>query len=432
MTALRFCCAAIAFAAIPFVADAATIQVPGDQPTIAEGIAVASLGDTVLICSGTYLEAGIQITEGITVRGLTGDPDDVIIDANCVDVAVCCIDVAAPIAIEALTVTGGHSESGQWMGAIHCLGSTLTLRDVVLTENVSPPGHENRGLYAMDSELTLIDCEVSHNGSESAGVGAGMRILASTATISGVSFLSNSGFRGGGLSCEYSSVYICSSVFAGNYACDTGGGINSTNSGLIVEDCVFTENDASVASAIFAEFPAPLRVSQTRIIGNGGYGNDNGGSVIGFWNVDVVMEAVTIAHNFVQNYSGGTSCIEVAQSNVMLSNCIVAFTEAIAGEPASAIRCDESATVDLSCCDIYGNNGGDWIGHIADQLGVNGNICADPMFCGATDWDTTVDELSPCAPANNSCGEQIGSGEVACASTNVRESSWGAIKALYR
>ena len=34
----------------------------------------------------------------------------------------------------------------------------------------------------------------------------------------------------------------------------------------------------------------------------------------------------------------------------------------------------------MTDCDVYGNEGGDWTDCIADQLGQDGNISADPLF----------------------------------------------------
>jgi hypothetical protein len=68
----------------------------------------------------------------------------------------------------------------------------------------------------------------------------------------------------------------------------------------------------------------------------------------------------------------------------------------------------------LTCCDVYGNAGGDWVGYIADQAGINGNFSADPLFCDTANGDLHIFNASPCAPANNSCGVLIGALDVGC------------------
>ncbi len=59
-----------------------------------------------------------------------------------------------------------------------------------------------------------------------------------------------------------------------------------------------------------------------------------------------------------------------------LRNCILAFTTL-----ANAVACGVGTSVELQCCDVYGNYGGDWVGCLEGQLGINGNICEDPLFC---------------------------------------------------
>jgi hypothetical protein len=112
---------------------------------------------------------------------------------------------------------------------------------------------------------------------------------------------------------------------------------------------------------------------------------------------------------------------------VTADRTIVAF-----GTTGEAVRCDGTTTVALSCCDVFGNEGGDWVGSISDQYGINGNISADPLFCNPGIGDFTLHANSPCAPDSNpDCG-LIGAWPVGCADTPVETTTWGAIKAIYR
>ncbi len=87
-------------------------------------------------------------------------------------------------------------------------------------------------------------------------------------------------------------------------------------------------------------------------------------------------------------------------SNTSISGCIVAAS--VAGE---GVYKDSSSEAVLDCTDIFGNAGGDWVEAIADQYGVNGNICLDPLFCDAENGDFTLREGSPCLPEfNPDCG----------------------------
>jgi hypothetical protein len=87
----------------------------------------------------------------------------------------------------------------------------------------------------------------------------------------------------------------------------------------------------------------------------------------------------------------------------------------------------------LVCCDIYGNEGGDWVGCIADQYAVDGNFSKDPLFCDMYNDDVTLCANSPCLPGGNDCGVLIGARGAGCqdCSNPVELKSWGAIKATY-
>jgi len=53
-------------------------------------------------------------------------------------------------------------------------------------------------------------------------------------------------------------------------------------------------------------------------------------------------------------------------------------------------------TVEFSCCNLFGNAGGDWIGPASGQLGVNGNISEDPLFHDRLNSDFHLLYGSPC------------------------------------
>jgi hypothetical protein len=85
--------------------------------------------------------------------------------------------------------------------------------------------------------------------------------------------------------------------------------------------------------------------------------------------------------------------------------------------------------VTIACSDLFGNAGGDWIGCIAGELGTNGNIAADPLFCHTDVGSLAIANDSPCAPAQSACG-LIGAVGPECA-TAVASATWGSIKATF-
>jgi hypothetical protein len=97
------------------------------------------------------------------------------------------------------------------------------------------------------------------------------------------------------------------------------------------------------------------------------------------------------------------------------------------------VRCyPERPSLTLTCCDLYGNAGGDWVNCVEEMYGVDGNFSADPLFCDPDVGDFRLKDCSPCAPAQNpDCG-LIGAWPVGCGGTPVDQTTWGALKALFR
>jgi len=98
----------------------------------------------------------------------------------------------------------------------------------------------------------------------------------------------------------------------------------------------------------------------------------------------------------------------------VLQNCIIA-----SGTQGAAVYC-VTGTPTFICSDIHGNAGGDWVGCIAAQAGMNGNFSADPELCDPEGGDFGLLETSPCAPENSpsGCG-LIGACGVGCESSEV-------------
>ncbi len=61
---------------------------------------------------------------------------------------------------------------------------------------------------------------------------------------------------------------------------------------------------------------------------------------------------------------------------------------------------------------------------------MQGNISADPLFCDPAAGDLRLQEGSPCAPGTE-C-DLMGAWPVGCDVTPAAETTWGAIKALFR
>jgi hypothetical protein len=107
--------------------------------------------------------------------------------------------------------------------------------------------------------------------------------------------------------------------------------------------------------------------------------------------------------------SGGISIFGSRQIPLTIKNNIVAFTIKAEDFPAGygIYVANESQLIDISCNDIYGNDGGSYYG-IPDQTGINGNFSLDPIFCSPDNGIYSIHIMSPCAPGNHPDGGDCG------------------------
>ena len=67
----------------------------------------------------------------------------------------------------------------------------------------------------------------------------------------------------------------------------------------------------------------------------------------------------------------------------------------------------------LDCSNVFGNEGGDFVAEFSSLDTLNDNFGQNPLFCDSL-TDFSLNAASPCAAANNACGELIGAFEVNC------------------
>ncbi len=106
-----------------------------------------------------------------------------------------------------------------------------------------------------------------------------------------------------------------------------------------------------------------------------------------------------------------------------------------ANSPGEGVRSETAgATVVLECNDFWNNAQGNCGGVLVDAVGTNGNIGADPLFCGvAGSGNFYLQAGSPCAGPNvpSACsGQGMGCFPASC-TVAVEQRSWGSIKSLF-
>ncbi|MFH2035139.1 MAG: right-handed parallel beta-helix repeat-containing protein [Candidatus Zixiibacteriota bacterium] len=93
-----------------------------------------------------------------------------------------------------------------------------------------------------------------------------------------------------------------------------------------------------------------------------------------------------------------------------ISNCVAAFNGGVGIGKVFYL-----GIVQTSCNNAYGNEPYNWM--VYDSA-LNGNFSENPQFCDTTNDDYTIYSTSPCAAANNSCLELIGTYDVGCTAGN--------------
>ena len=201
-----------------------------------------------------------------------------------------------------------------------------------------------------DASSTVIDCEGSENEPHRAFL---IRNQASSNTIiEGFTIRGGYNTSGAAIYCTSASPTFKFCIFYGNQSTLSGGAIRCKNSSPSLINCTFVANAAQTGGAIFG----------------------------------------------------------LASSSPYLENCIIAFS----GSGESIATADGSSQPLLSCCNIFGNAGGDWERAISDQANSEGNLSVDPQFCDPDNLIFSLKTSSPCAPDNNSCGRLIGALAVEC------------------
>ena len=406
---------AFVFLALLLVASplaARTWLVPSEAPTIQAGIDSAAVGDTVEVACGTYTWTGqgtgdanglVHMKAGVHLRSATGDTSCVTIDAEGMGRVLYFEDweETDPVILEGLTITGGQiSEYGA--GLFHA-GASLTLTKCSFRGNRATGGGGGgvRCLgYALEDSLIVSDCSFSQNYASQSGGGLNCSEFESFA-LTGCSFVADSadGGGGGGLWswCFYPGT-LTGCVFAGNRGEFEGGAVGTWDSEMSITDCTFSDNAAYQAGAILTY--RELHLSGCVFARNQGDWGTGGVQFEGSGN--------SLTHcTFYGNSSGSASeaAAILTFGTLAVDNTIVAFNGV--GEPVVT----DGGGATLSCTDVFGNAGGDWVGNIAGQELLRDNFSVDPLFCDTTSVDFSVAPGSPCL--GGVCGQvgAFGAGE---------------------
>ncbi len=397
-------------------ASAAIRHVPGGYPTIQAGLDAAGPGDTVLVAAGTYAPSttgeSFPITMSVNaVLVSESGPASTIIDAEGTNTVLYCSGLDSTARIEGFTISGGLAPGTTWPydcgGGIRIMSCSPTVADCVLFANAAE--REGGGAWCYDhASPHFRDCTFIDN---SAPNGGGLHCRAyCDPVLTHCTFTNNAATdgNGGGLYSDgYSVPQLTDCTFVGNSGGYGGGSFCTTDSSPAFTGCVFSGNRASYDGGAMSNI-GWCHVSATGCVFSGNSAAIVGGAAhFTGWCEPTFADCTFAANVTGEGWDG--SAIAIYQGDVTVDNSVFAFN--LEGE---VIFCDDESSATLTCCDVYGNEAGDWVGCIAGQEGSDGNISADPQFCDLAGEDFGLRSTSPCAEeVNPECG-QIGARPIGC------------------
>jgi len=318
-----------------------------------------------------------------------------------------------------------RANTSRWGGGIYGTRAFLDVRDALFAENVA--GHQDfdwGGAIGCDSS-DYLKLERVRFEANAAPIGGAVSAYLTPLLATDCAFVGNTA----GLLCgalynfpvvatypmvlrdsEFSenTAILAAGAAAFMGACDTVAGCSFTRNeanwgGAVflgggdtqVRACSFTNNRARRSGGVFSIYGSAF-LDLCTMAGNTAV--DSGGVVQTEYAEPLRFDRCTMAFNGAP-HGGAISMPSGISASVFLSHSIVAFSDS--GEAVLFDGVGGSAV--LSCCDLYGNEGGDWVGFIATQAEIDGNSSADPLFCDEETNDFTLDAESPCLDAPG-CG----------------------------
>jgi Right handed beta helix region/Dockerin type I domain len=352
-----------------------TIRIPADKLTIQAGIDSAiNNGDTVLVSDGIYTGEGNKnldfMGKNIVLKSVNG-PKATIIDCEFDGRGIRFhLGEDSTCVVDGFKITNGWTDHESGSGIL-IIDSDPTIKNCEI--RYCACHHYGGGVGCGNSNSTFINCLITENAVIHGG--AGVYSEYSNPRFINCSISGN--YQAHGIMVQYSQAEFNNCSISNNHIT----GIHIIQSDVDLIGCTFHKDTILYGPVVFS----------AAITGNGG-------------NLNIVNS--TFSENVSSN---GRGAIHLDGCSLNMENSIIAFTS-----DGIAIDCDSEDIISISCCNIYGNTDGDWVGGIAAYEGINGNLSLDPMFCDSYNGILTLDSTSPCGPdhPSNTCQVLIGAHSV--------------------
>jgi predicted outer membrane repeat protein len=229
----------------------------------------ASSGDTIVFSLSGTITLGSTLPNVTTTLTIDGTGQSVTISGNN---SVGVFDVNVPsgsggnLALNGLTVTHGNAGFG---GGVYNAG-TLTIQNSIFSGNSASTC--GGGVCNGGGTVTIVNSTFANN-SATIDHGGGVGFPSGTVTIENSTFANNSANGGGGGVLSEGTLIIRNSTFSGNHANNEGGGVASggTTATLIIQNSTFTGNSTGGSGGgVDSSYNATLYLGSSIIAGNTG------------------------------------------------------------------------------------------------------------------------------------------------------------------
>ncbi len=347
------------------------VFVPGEFTNLQEAVDSLATGDTIYV-TAPYLSGygnrdvtadgkGIVFQSGLGAAGVTIDCQGTPGDEHRAFIFDSGEDSLT--VIDGFRIVNGYADTG---GAIYINRTTPTIRNSVFENNYASLGGAIGGYQGAP-------------------------------TIDSCTFINNEAYRGGAID-GLGRPVIRASRFTGNHAASRGGAVSDVH-GAIVTDCIFDENTGG--GAVFDLIGGSARLQRCVFARN-----ESGGLSVVYGYQSMQVERCTF-------YGNAYGMQALGDTYVVPRNTMIVFNRG----DAAFCSITDSVTILLNYCNVYGNVR-NYFGCIAENLGQDGNISADPMFCDTAAMDLTLQSSSACA-TGGAGGVPIGAYGVGCTPTSI-------------
>lgn len=369
----------------------------GDVPNIQDAVLEIAEGGTIYLTDGIFQGPGnwnvITAGKAFELRSQSLNPETCIMDGNAIFSRSLDSAGGAPSGIPVLNPD--DRDNDDWGLLITAGETSSTIIRGITFQNFATTWYGS-AVYVYGSSPTFEDCRFLNCYSDVAG-GAVFLEECTAATFTNCEFTGNM------------------SPYGGSVVVWKGPGNAS------FEGCTFRGNIALWGGAFYVEDGASPEVTNSLFYANNA---DFGGAFMAFDNASGLPDV---------RYSTLSENSATEGGNVWSSHPVRFWFDIIAfANDGAAFAWYGGGQPDIACTDIFGNVEGDWVGPLAGMESSDGNLHADPEFCGNLGtWDFRLQEDSPCALGNNGCASNIGAFGAECGTSSSAITNWGEVKSLY-